>query len=110
MADDTPKPITFDDLERLQINSANELFWDGKRVETKGRLDLSRWQKFWAVIATIAAVLGGIATAVNSGTQFTCKEWLVFCGHSDLRTGALIAPPLPKQPVAPAAKAQPVQE
>jgi hypothetical protein len=92
MAHDKPQPISMDDLDRLQINSAHELFWDGQRIEIRKSLHLSLFQKIVTIFVTGAAVLGGFSTALNSGSQFACREWLVWCGQPDQGTGALTSP------------------
>ena len=81
MAQDAPHPITPDDLDRLGINDKQELFWDGKRVEVRSRLNLSLWQTLGAVVVGAAAVCGGVASAANDGTEFSCRQWHVLCGH-----------------------------
>ena len=81
MAKDAPHPISMEDLSRLQINDRHELFWDGKRVEVKSRLDLTWPQTLGAILIGAAAIMGGLASAANDGTEFTCRQWHLFCGH-----------------------------
>ncbi len=45
-------PISLEDLGRLGINDRQELFWDGRHVEVRRRLTLTRFQKFITVIVT----------------------------------------------------------
>jgi hypothetical protein len=70
-----------DDLYHLQINDRHELFWDGQRVEVKSRLSLTWPQTAGAILVGAAAICGGFASAANDGTEFTCRQWHVFCGH-----------------------------
>jgi hypothetical protein len=63
------QPISADDLERLGIDSRDRLFWDGRRVEVRRRLDLTRWQKLAAVLVTVFAVLGGIGGFLSGFTD-----------------------------------------
>ena len=81
MADDKPHPISVDDLDRLGINSRQELFWDGKRVEVRSRINLTWAQTAAAILVGAAAICGGFSSAANDGTEFTCRQWHLFCGH-----------------------------
>ena len=74
--------ISVEDLEHLGINSRNQLFWDGKRVEVRQAVVLTGLQKLLAFIIAICAVLGGVGgfvTGVNNGSVFLCARghhWL----------------------------------
>lgn len=75
-------PIGVEDLDRLGLDGRNQLFWDGKRVEVRNRLDLSRLQKLLAVVVSVFAVLGalgGFVTGFNNASVFLCARdihWL----------------------------------
>ena len=75
-------PIGVEDLDRLGLDGRNQLFWDGKRVEIRSRLDLTWLQKTLAVIVSICAVLGalgGFVTGFNNASVFLCARdihWL----------------------------------
>nr|WP_294527746.1 hypothetical protein [uncultured Rhodopila sp.] len=75
-------PIGIEDLEKLGLNGRNQLFWDGKRIEVRNRLDLTRIQKTFAVIVSVFAVLGamgGFVTGLNNASIFLCARdihWL----------------------------------
>jgi hypothetical protein len=75
-------PISLEDLARLGINPANELFWDGKRVEVRRLLDLTRLQKTFAITVSIFAIFGAVGsfiTGVNNASAFLCARdihWL----------------------------------
>jgi hypothetical protein len=69
--------ISADDLERLGIDSRDQLFWDGRRVEIRRRLDLTGLQKLVAVLVTVFAVLGGIGGVLSGFTDaagFLCAR------------------------------------
>jgi hypothetical protein len=83
MPKDVPRPISLDDLDRMGINSKNELFWDGKQVEVRSRLNLTWPQAVGALLVGAAAICGGFASAANDGSEFTCRQWHVFCGYED---------------------------
>jgi hypothetical protein len=71
-----------EDLDRLGLNLDNQLFWDGKRIEVRQALTLTRLQKVLAVIVSIFAILGGLGgfvTGYNNATVFLCArghDWL----------------------------------
>ncbi len=75
-------PIGIEDLGRLGINVNDELFWDGRRVEIRRALVLTRLQKILAVIVSLCAVLGGLGgfvTGINNASVFLCArnvDWL----------------------------------
>jgi len=75
--------IVVNDLDRLGINSENQLFWDGRRIEIRRRLDLTRVEKTVAWIVTLAAVLGGIGaflSGLNDGSVYLCERGVHFLG------------------------------
>ncbi len=80
--------LDVEDLERLGIDSGNQLFWDGSRVEVTRRLDLTGLQKILAAVVAVCAVLGGLGgfmSGLNSGTEFLCARgvtWLSCPVHS----------------------------
>jgi hypothetical protein len=74
-------PIQVLDLKRLGINEQNELFWDGRHVEIRRSLTLSRFQKFITIIVTFCAVLGalgGFVTGFNNASVFLCARHVTF--------------------------------
>jgi hypothetical protein len=74
-------PIQVPDLKRLGINEQNELFWDGRHVEIRRSLTLTRFQKFITIIVTFCAVLGalgGFVTGFNNASVFLCARHVTF--------------------------------
>ncbi len=75
-------PIGVEDLDRLGLNEQHQLFWDGRRVEIRNRLDLTRLQRVLAIIVSVCAVLGalgGFVTGFNNASIFLCARdihWL----------------------------------
>ncbi len=71
-----------DDLDRLGIGTDDQLFWDGRRVEVRRMLDLTRPQKLIAALVTVFAILsglGGFVTGFNNASIFLCARdihWL----------------------------------
>ena len=75
------EPIGIEDLGRIGINRANELFWDGRRIEIRRSLALTGLQKAVAAIVTVAAILGSlgsIAAGLNSASLFACARGIDF--------------------------------
>ena len=69
------EPISLEDLGRLGINSQQELFWDGHRVEVRRRFILTGFQKVIASVVTVCAILGGLGgfvTGLNNASVFLC--------------------------------------
>ena len=75
------RPILVPDLKGLGINEQNELFWDGRHVEIRRPLTLTRFQKFITIIVTFCAVLGalgGFVTGFNNASVFLCARHVTF--------------------------------
>lgn len=76
------EPIGMGELNHLGIDSEHEPYWDGHRIEIKRFLVLTRFQKWFAAVATIVGLLAGlatIATGFNNASVFLCArhiEWL----------------------------------
>lgn len=75
------KPIDVEDVGRLGLNRENELFWDGKAVEIRRPLVLTRAQKVLAVVVSICAILGGLGgfvTGLQNASLFLCARGQAF--------------------------------
>ncbi len=74
--------IGLEDLGRLGINSNDQLFWDGRRIEVRQSLTLNDFQKLVAGVVTACALLGaigGFVTGLNNASIFLCARdmhWL----------------------------------
>jgi hypothetical protein len=78
---DEVRPIQVPDLKRLGINERNELFWDGRHIEIRRSLTLTRFQKFITVIVAFCAVLGaigGFITGFNNASMFLCARHVIW--------------------------------
>ncbi len=76
------RPISWQELGRLGIDSHNRLHWDGRMVEVRRRLVLTRFQQAVALAVSAAAILGGLgaaASGVKDGAEFLCGR-----GHASL--------------------------
>lgn len=82
------EPISVDDLGRLGIDPENQLFWDGRKIEIRRRLDLTRTQKFLALVVTIFAILGGLGaflSGLDDGASFLCARGVHLLGCPQAR-------------------------
>jgi hypothetical protein len=76
-------PISFETIGRLGVGEDWYLYWDGRPVVTRRRLELSRRQKavgIVTVIAVIVASLGSLASGLDAGLAFGCKVHLWTAG------------------------------
>lgn len=73
------RQISLEGLGLLGIDAAQRLYWDGKRIEVRRRLALSRWQKLGAFLVVAATVAGGVGAAVQAAVavaDFGCQRGL----------------------------------
>ncbi len=56
------KTISLDQLDRLGIDEANRLYWDGKPLVTEERIVLARW-------VNAAVITGAAATVVTAAIE-----------------------------------------
>lgn len=54
------RTIGQDELDKLEVDEANQLFWNGKAVVLEKRLVLQSWERFIATAAAIGALLAGL--------------------------------------------------
>ena len=73
-------PVGVKDLSRLSVNDNGRLFWDGKPVVVRRRVQLSPWQTFGAILIGLAALviaLSGILQATVIAHDWMCRaQWL----------------------------------
>lgn len=58
------RPISLKGLDYLGVSDELELYWDGKPIEVRKRVNLSVAQKFGAVIVTSSAIVGAVSAAL----------------------------------------------
>lgn len=59
--------IGLDRLDLLGVDDEGDLYWDGKRVEVRKRLNLTMWQRVGAVViagSTLVAAAAAVASAI----------------------------------------------
>jgi hypothetical protein len=77
-------PISVETVDRLGVNEAGELFWNGRLVQVRRPLLLSPLQRLGAAIvvaASVAGGLGGLAQGITATVDFGCARgiWHQFC-------------------------------
>ena len=70
------RSISIDEVDALATDAKGELFWHGKPVEIRRRLDLTQTQSAVAIIvaiATVFAALGAVAQGFAAYNEWACK-------------------------------------
>lgn len=83
-------PATAMDLSRLSIDNDGRLYWDGKPVEVRRRLMMSRQQVIGASIIAFFIVVAAIASAIQATA--TMSNWACRTGLSQCDAPAAPAP------------------
>ena len=73
-------PVDMTDLSRLSIDSDGRLYWDGKPVEVRRRISMSRAQVVGAGIVAAFVAIGAIASAIQGAV--TAHDWACRLGWS----------------------------
>jgi hypothetical protein len=102
--------ISLEYLALLGVDDENRLYWDGQPIEIRRRLVLTRWQKLWAAIVSVAIVIGGVGGAAQGLTasfDFGCKKGWWSCPPPAEHPPQAVAP---SQPAPSAASPQPAPQ
>jgi hypothetical protein len=80
--------IGITDLSRLSIDNDGRLYWDGKPVEVRRRISMSRAQVMGAIIVSAFVVIGAVGAAIHGSAvalDWACRMgWTVtYCGQPD---------------------------
>jgi hypothetical protein len=90
-------PITTTDLTRLSIDNEGRLYWDGKPVEVRRQLMLSRRQAIAASIIAAFIVIAAVCSAIQAAA--TLSDWACRTGQStDCAAPPLLTAPSPRPP------------
>ena len=57
--------ITFDEAGGIGVDDEGRLYWHGKPVETKKRIELTTIERGFAIVGIVGAFIGGVATAIG---------------------------------------------
>lgn len=94
-------PVTAMDLTRLSIDNDGRLYWDGKPVEVRRKLMMSRGQVVGASLLASVIVAGAISSAIQAAE--TAHTWACRAGWASLcATTAPAVEPRPPRPDIPA--------
>jgi hypothetical protein len=66
-------PLATADLTRLSIDNDGRLYWDGKPVEVRRRIQMSRAQAVFASIVSVFIVIGAIGAAIQG--SLALRDW-----------------------------------
>ena len=66
-------PVDMTDLSRLSIDRDGRLYWDGKPVEVRRRISMSRAQVVGASIVAAFVVIGALASAIVAARELACQ-------------------------------------
>ncbi len=87
-------PASAMDLTRLSIDNDGRLYWDGKPVEVRRRLMMSRGQLIGSSVVAFFIVAGAIGSAIQATA--TMHEWACRAGWASECSAALTPPPPPR--------------
>jgi hypothetical protein len=78
--------ISWRNIERLGVGQDGDLYWDGRAVVTRSRLDFGRLQKIGAVLVALAVILGGLGAfmaGIDAKYEFGwhVHRWSTGCPH-----------------------------
>ena len=66
-------PLATADLSRLSIDNDGRLYWDGKPVEVRRRIDMSRAQVVGASVVAAFVVIGAVGAAIQGALAL--RDW-----------------------------------
>jgi hypothetical protein len=93
------RPIGTTDLTRLSIDNDGRLYWDGKPVEVRRRLMLSRAQVVGLSLIALFIVISAVGAAIQGSVA--AHEWACRLGWVTTYCAAPAAPPAPAPPPRP---------
>ncbi len=67
------QPLATADLSRLSIDNDGRLYWDGKPVEVRRRIQMSRTQAVAASVVAVFVVIGAIGAAIQG--SLALRDW-----------------------------------
>lgn len=78
------KPLSYRVFQMMGVNEVTkELYWDGKPVEVRRRLDLTWRERVFAVAVGLFTILGSIGAVAQGWTaahQWACQTQIVAWG------------------------------
>ena len=92
-------PLAIADLSRLSIDDDGRLYWDGKPVEVRRRIEMSRAQVVGASIVAAFVAIGALGAVIQG--SLALRDWGCRLGWTTNYCG-LPAPARPPRPDIPA--------
>lgn len=68
-------PISIEGMALMGVDEQGMLYWDGKPVEVRRRLDLSRGERWFGVAVGLSTTLGGVGAVAQgwaAAHQWSC--------------------------------------
>jgi hypothetical protein len=81
------RPVGSHELDSLGVDRRGNIYWDGRLLEVP-HFVLTRGQKIWAVLLTLAALAGGIGSFVQGILMY--DEWACRQGLPSLSCAARV--------------------
>ena len=86
---DGVRSVSHDDIGALGVDQGGRLYWHGKPVVTRSRLNLSGWQTLAAIMVAVGIAIGGLGAGVLGWTAYNdwaCKiGWVAVCPPRDVQ-------------------------
>ena len=79
------QPLATADLSRLSIDNDGRLYWDGKPVEVRRRIQMSRAQVVGASVVAVGVVIGAIGAAIQG--SLALRDWSCRLGWTTSHCG-----------------------
>jgi hypothetical protein len=97
------RPVAAMDLARMSIDNDGRLYWDGKPVEVRRRIMMSRTQVIGAALLAFFIVAGAVSSAIQAAPTvfaWACRSgWTADCYAADPTPVGSIAPARPDIPL-----------
>lgn len=87
-------PLATADLSRLSIDNDGRLYWDGKPVEVRRRIEMSRAQVVGASAVAIFVAIGAVGAAIQG--SLALRDWGCRLGWTTSYCGLPASAPPPR--------------
>ena len=84
--------IAIKEVDAIGVDANGDLYWHGKRVETRTRLDLDRWQIAIAVVIAVGTLIGAAAAVAQGWASY--NDWACKVGWPAVCPKSLPSPPV----------------
>ena len=77
--------ITIGEMDKIGVDGDGRLYWDGKQIEISKRLDLSKGERWFALIVGAFAIFGSIGAVAQgwaAAHQWSCQTKIASVGCS----------------------------